>query len=141
MMIPEAWENNAGMDPAKRAFYQFHASLMEPWDGPASVAFNTTSSAELKEDLKSFDAGSIIDQTNVYDFKWKSAAERGFGVLAQQAIEVYPTAVTHLVNPEGDKEEYWGVDYSKYVPVLLQELKALRTRVAQLEGRLDAKPA
>jgi len=39
MMIPEAWENHASMDPARRAFYQFHASLMEPWDGPASVAF------------------------------------------------------------------------------------------------------
>ena len=39
MMIPEAWENDPGMDPARRAFYRFHASLMEPWDGPASVAF------------------------------------------------------------------------------------------------------
>ncbi len=39
MMIPEAWENHASMDPAKRAFYQFHSTLMEPWDGPASVAF------------------------------------------------------------------------------------------------------
>ena len=39
MMIPEAWEHHASMDPAKRAFYQFHASLMEPWDGPASIAF------------------------------------------------------------------------------------------------------
>ena len=39
MMIPEAWENNREMDPAQRAFYRFHASVMEPWDGPASVAF------------------------------------------------------------------------------------------------------
>ncbi len=39
MMIPEAWENHGEMDPALRAFYQFHASLMEPWDGPASVVF------------------------------------------------------------------------------------------------------
>jgi glutamate synthase (NADPH) large chain len=39
MMIPEPWENNAGMDPARRAFYRFHASLMEPWDGPALIAF------------------------------------------------------------------------------------------------------
>ena len=39
MMIPEAWENNTTMDPARRAFYRFHSSLMEPWDGPASVAF------------------------------------------------------------------------------------------------------
>ncbi|WP_188777430.1 glutamate synthase large subunit [Marmoricola endophyticus] len=39
MMIPEAWENNEDMDPAQRAFYEFHASLMEPWDGPACVVF------------------------------------------------------------------------------------------------------
>ena len=39
MMIPEAWENNTEMDPDRRAFYQYHASLMEPWDGPASVTF------------------------------------------------------------------------------------------------------
>ncbi|HEX9258838.1 MAG TPA: glutamate synthase central domain-containing protein, partial [Acidimicrobiales bacterium] len=39
MMIPEAWENHEHMDPAKRDFYRFHSSLMEPWDGPASVAF------------------------------------------------------------------------------------------------------
>ena len=39
MMIPEAWENHASMSAEKRAFYQFHASLMEPWDGPASIAF------------------------------------------------------------------------------------------------------
>ena len=39
MMIPEAWENHDRMDPRKRAFYEFHSSLMEPWDGPADVAF------------------------------------------------------------------------------------------------------
>ncbi len=39
MMIPEAWENHETMDAKKRAFYRFHSSLMEPWDGPACVAF------------------------------------------------------------------------------------------------------
>ena len=39
MMIPEAWENNPSMDPARRAFYEYHASIMEPWDGPACVTF------------------------------------------------------------------------------------------------------
>ncbi|WP_460959314.1 glutamate synthase large subunit [Parasphingorhabdus pacifica] len=39
MMIPEAWENHAEMDAARRAFYEFHNYLMEPWDGPALVAF------------------------------------------------------------------------------------------------------
>ena len=39
MMIPEAWENHSLMDPARRAFYEYHAAMMEPWDGPASIAF------------------------------------------------------------------------------------------------------
>jgi glutamate synthase (NADPH/NADH) large chain len=39
MMIPEAWENHAEMDPARRAFYEFHSMFMEPWDGPASITF------------------------------------------------------------------------------------------------------
>jgi glutamate synthase (NADPH/NADH) large chain len=39
MMIPEAWENHESMSAAKRAFYRYHAALMEPWDGPASIAF------------------------------------------------------------------------------------------------------
>ncbi|MFY0514114.1 glutamate synthase large subunit [Streptomyces anulatus] len=39
MMVPEAWENHDSMDPARRAFYQYHATMMEPWDGPACVTF------------------------------------------------------------------------------------------------------
>jgi len=39
MMIPEAWENHSLMDPSRRAFYEYHAAMMEPWDGPASIAF------------------------------------------------------------------------------------------------------
>ena len=39
MMIPEAWENHTEMDEARRAFYSFHSSVMEPWDGPAAVTF------------------------------------------------------------------------------------------------------
>ncbi|HSV39757.1 MAG TPA: glutamate synthase large subunit, partial [Nocardioidaceae bacterium] len=39
MMIPEAWENHAEMDNKRKAFYEFHSSLMEPWDGPACVVF------------------------------------------------------------------------------------------------------
>ena len=39
MMIPEAWENHEAMDAPRKAFYRYHASVMEPWDGPASIAF------------------------------------------------------------------------------------------------------
>ncbi|HAD16333.1 MAG TPA: glutamate synthase large subunit [Erythrobacter sp.] len=39
MLMPEAWAKNPLMDPARRAFYEYHAALMEPWDGPAAVCF------------------------------------------------------------------------------------------------------
>lgn len=39
MLIPEAWEENPDMDPVRRAFYEFHSSIIEPWDGPASISF------------------------------------------------------------------------------------------------------
>ncbi|ADQ17254.1 glutamate synthase (NADH) large subunit [Leadbetterella byssophila DSM 17132] len=39
MLIPEAWEENPDMDPTRRAFYEFHSSIIEPWDGPASISF------------------------------------------------------------------------------------------------------
>ncbi len=39
MLIPEAWDGNEQMDPLKKAFYEYHASIMEPWDGPASISF------------------------------------------------------------------------------------------------------
>jgi len=95
----------------------------------SATAFNTASDGRLKEDLQSFDAGSIIDDTEVYDFLWKDAGERSYGIVAQQAVEVYPQAIFH-----DETSDWWGVDYSKYVPVILQELKALRARVAELEG-------
>jgi glutamate synthase (NADPH/NADH) large chain len=39
MMIPEAWEQHEGMDPRRRAFYEYHAAMIEPWDGPAAMVF------------------------------------------------------------------------------------------------------
>jgi glutamate synthase (NADPH/NADH) large chain len=39
MLIPEAWDGNEQMDPVKKAFYEYHATLMEPWDGPAAITF------------------------------------------------------------------------------------------------------
>lgn len=39
MLVPEAWDGNEQMDPLKKAFYEFHATLMEPWDGPAALTF------------------------------------------------------------------------------------------------------
>jgi len=106
----------------------------------SSVAFNTASSGELKESLTAFDAGPIIDQIEVWHYTWKETGEPSYGVIAQQVQPIYPIAVTHIPPNVAMKEddatspEWWGVDYSKFVPLLLQEVKALRERVAVLEG-------
>ena len=59
MMIPEAWENNVDMDPARRAFWQFHASLMEPWDGPACVTFTDGTVV-----------GAVLDRNGLRPGRW-----------------------------------------------------------------------
>ena len=93
------------------------------------VSFNTGSDARSKTNEQSFDAGPILDAIMVYDFEWIDSGTRAYGVMAQECNEVFPDAVYHH-----EPEDTWGVDYSKFVPLLLQEIKALRVRVAQLEA-------
>ncbi|HEX3589623.1 MAG TPA: glutamate synthase central domain-containing protein, partial [Pseudonocardiaceae bacterium] len=64
MMIPEAWENHATMDPKRRAFYQFHASLMEPWDGPACVTFTDGTLV-----------GAVLDRNGLRPARWWHTAD------------------------------------------------------------------
>ncbi|MEV6226678.1 glutamate synthase large subunit [Saccharopolyspora shandongensis] len=59
MMVPEAWENHAEMDPERKAFYQFHASLMEPWDGPACVTFTDGTLV-----------GAVLDRNGLRPARW-----------------------------------------------------------------------
>ncbi|GGN77793.1 glutamate synthase [Actinoplanes lobatus] len=73
MMIPEAWENDPDMDPARRAFYRFHASLMEPWDGPAAVAF--TDGTVI---------GAVLDRNSLRPGRWWHTAD-GLVVLGSEA--------------------------------------------------------
>ena len=47
MLIPEAWAGNPLMDERRRAFYEYHAALMEPWDGPAAIAFTEIGRAHV----------------------------------------------------------------------------------------------
>ncbi|GLW27159.1 glutamate synthase large subunit [Actinoplanes regularis] len=83
MMIPEAWENDPVMDPARRAFYRFHASLMEPWDGPASVAF--TDGTVI---------GAVLDRNGLRPGRWWHTRD-GLVVLGSEAgvIDLDPAEV------------------------------------------------
>ena len=102
--------------------------------GTTVTSFNTSSDARLKDDFADFDAGLILDRIVVYDFAWKATGERAHGVVAQEVQKVFPAAVTCAKQDDTD-EEWWGVDYSKFVPLLLQEIKSLRERVAALEAK------
>jgi glutamate synthase (NADPH/NADH) large chain len=73
MMIPEAWENDDDMDPARRAFYEFHSSVMEPWDGPAAVAF--TDGNQI---------GAVLDRNGLRPGRFW-VTEDGLVVLASEA--------------------------------------------------------
>ena len=95
-----------------------------------TTAFNTTSDARLKMNPTEFDGGPIIDATNTYYYQWTvDPTVYSYGVMGQEAIEVFPQAVFY-----NDQEDTWGIDYSKYVPILLNEVKTLRQRVAALEA-------
>jgi glutamate synthase (NADPH) large chain len=72
MMIPQAWENDSAMDPALRAFYRFHASLMEPWDGPALIAFSDGTIA-----------GAVLDRNGLRPGRYW-VTEDGLVILASE---------------------------------------------------------
>ncbi|MFP5219927.1 MAG: glutamate synthase subunit alpha, partial [Actinomycetes bacterium] len=83
MMVPEAWENAPDMDPAKRAFYEFHASVMEPWDGPACVTFTDGTLI-----------GAVLDRNGLRPSRWYETAD-GRVILASEVgvLVVEPSLV------------------------------------------------
>ncbi|MDA8355806.1 MAG: glutamate synthase large subunit, partial [Actinomycetota bacterium] len=83
MMIPEAWENHEAMDPARRAFYAFHAARMEPWDGPAAVVFTDGTVA-----------GAVLDRNGLRPARYW-VTDDGLVVLASEVgvLDVSPAKV------------------------------------------------
>jgi hypothetical protein len=83
MMIPEAWENRDDMDPELRAFYEYHSFLMEPWDGPASLAF--TDGRMI---------GAVLDRNGLRPSRYVVTKD-GFVVMASEVgvVDVAPENV------------------------------------------------
>ena len=83
MMIPEAWENHTEMDPERRHFYRFHASLMEPWDGPAAVIFTDGTVA-----------GGVLDRNGLRPARYW-VTDDGLVVLASEVgvLDIDPAKV------------------------------------------------
>ena len=99
-----------------------------------ATAFNTTSDYRLKEDFQSFNGLNIIDNINVYDFKWKDkdgvTGKRAYGVKAHELNNAMPSAVTG----EKDATDMQTVDYSKLVPILVKSIQELKAEIEILKG-------
>lgn len=83
MMIPEAWENHAEMDEARRDFYAFHSALMEPWDGPACVVF--TDGSQI---------GAVLDRNGLRPSRYW-VTDDGLVVLASEVgvLDLDPASI------------------------------------------------
>ena len=83
MMIPEAWENDVDMDPARRAFYEYHSTVMEAWDGPANVSFTDGTLI-----------GAVLDRNGLRPGRFW-VTEDGLVVLASEAgvLDLDPASI------------------------------------------------
>lgn len=135
MMIPEAWEGDKNMDATKKDFYRYHSSLMEPWDGPSSVAF--TDGRYI---------GSILDRNGLRPARyWKTkdgriimASEAGTlpvenkdieskGRLQPGKIFIIDTKEGRIIEDDELKEKYTTQKpYSKWLKENMLELSSLK---------------
>ena len=85
MMIPEAWQGHESMSDEKRAFYEYHACLIEPWDGPASIAFTDGSVV-----------GAVLDRNGLRPSRYVVTKD-GFVVMASEVgvLDIPPENVLH----------------------------------------------
>lgn len=96
----------------------------------AATAYNTSSDARLKNDLGLATDVSVLSNTQIHNFSWKGSGSLDRGVFAQDAVKVNPRAIAH------DKDsDWWGADYSKYVPDLIVGWQNHEARLAALENK------
>ena len=121
------------LDNTSPSFFDFYYSTTQVGyitTNGTDIFYANTSDYRLKEDLKSFDGMSLLEQIQVYDFKWKESDNRMYGVVAHELQEVVPQAVVG----NKDEEKLQAVDYSKLVPVLIKSIQELEARVKELEN-------
>ncbi|EHB54926.1 Glutamate synthase (ferredoxin) [Mycolicibacterium rhodesiae JS60] len=126
MMIPEAWERHESMDPARRAFYAYHSSLMEPWDGPAAVCF--TDGTVI---------GAVLDRNGLRPSRvW--VTEDGLVVLASEAgvLNLDPSTVVRKMRLQPGR--MFLVDTAQGRIVSDEEIKAELAAAEPYQEWLDA---
>jgi hypothetical protein len=104
-----------------------------------ATAFNTSSDFRLKNDLGVAVDGSVIDNTVIHDYTWKTDGRVDRGVFAQEAHAVKPSAIAIGKDAEdGSIVIPWGVDYSKYVPDIIVHAQQLKKSLVDLRADFEA---
>jgi glutamate synthase (NADPH/NADH) large chain len=111
MLIPEAWDGNKDMNDTKRAFYEYHAALMEPWDGPASISFTDGKIV-----------GATLDRNGLRPSRW-CLTDDDILIMASEAgvIEVDPAKIVKKGRLQPGK--MFVADLEKGVIISDEELK------------------
>ena len=107
----------------------FAASSSFTWDGTtvAATQFNATSDPTMKDNIERIkNFGAIIDNLNGYKYTWKESGKPSIGVLSTEVRAVAPELVSKILDHD-------AVNYNGLVAILIEEVKSLRQRVAQLE--------
>ena len=94
MMIPEAWENNAHWTQPRRDFWQFHASLMEPWDGPACVTFTDGTVV-----------GAVLDRNGLRPGRWWRTIDDRVILASESGVLDVPSARDGRQGPAGTRPD------------------------------------
>jgi len=82
MLVPEAWDGNEQMDPLKKAFYEFHATLMEPWDGPAALTF--TDGSQI---------GALLDRNGLRPLRYAMTNDKRIIVASEAGALPIPESI------------------------------------------------
>src|ERR1043165_4047158 len=101
MLIPEAWAGNPLMDAQRKAFYEYHAALMEPWDGPAAIAF--TDGRQI---------GGTLDRNGLRPARWLVTADDRVIMASEAGV---------LPIPEDEIVQKWRLQPGKMLLVDLEE--------------------
>ena len=137
MMIPEAWENHPDIDPARRAFYEFHSTLMEPWDGPANVCFTDGTIIGAVLDRNGLRPGRywvtedglvvLASESGVLDFDPATIVRKGR--LQPGRMFLVDTAAGRIIDDEEIKSELAAAEpYADWLAAGLVHLEGLPER-------------
>ena len=119
MLIPEAWAGNTSMSPERRAFYEYHAALMEPWDGPAAIAF--TDGRQI---------GATLDRNGLRPARF---------VITDQDHVIMASEVGVLTVPEARVVRKWRLQPGKMLLIDMEQGRIIEDE--EIKSQLsDAKP-